>query len=328
MSPEEKLMKQAINIIQKRGRKGLKLAQKIVKGERVNFRPLHEALTYFMKDWEDVVHPGLLSLACEAVGGSPNSTTELGASIALLAGGADVQDDVIDQSRIKNAHMTVFGKFGKDIAILTGDILLLEGLYLLHRACESFDTTCKNQIFDIVKRAFFSISSAEAEEASIRGNFNITSEEYFKIIETKVAVAEATTKIGAIIGNGTAEQIEAMSNYGKTYGILLAVRDEFIDIYDPIEVKNRAENECLPLPILVTFKSKRKKKKITELLKRDTITDSAIDQILETVACSKHVQTFKKGMFSIINKQKQQLAKIKNSRKTLELLLTATMEDL
>ncbi len=328
MSPEEKLMKQAINIIRKRGLKGLKLAQKIVKDERVNFQPLDEALTYFMKDWEDVVHPGLLSLACEAVGGSPNSTTELGASIALLAGGADVQDDVIDQSKIKNTRMTVFGKFGKDIAILTGDILLLEGFYLLHRACEYVDTPRKNLILDIVKRAFFSMSSAEAEEAAVRGDFGITSEEYFKIIETKVAVAEATTKIGAIVGNGTTEQIDAMGNYGKTYGILLAVRDEFIDIYDPIEVKNRAENECLPLPILIAFKSKRKKKKITELLKRDKISDSAIDQILKMVACSKHVQNFKKDMFSIINKQKQQLAKINNTSKTLELLLVSAMEDL
>ena len=321
-------MKQAIEILRKRGRKALKLAKKLVSEEEVDYIPLYEALNYFMEDWEDVLHPALLSLACEAVGGSSKWETELGASIALLAGGADVHDDVIDQSRIKDTQPTVFGKFGKDIAILTGDALLLEGLYMLHRVVELLSKARKKEILDIVKRAFFSVSSIEAKEASMRGNFDIPSEEYFKIIEAKVAVAEASTKIGAIIGDGTVEQINAMANYGKTYGILLTVRDEFIDIYNPVEVKNRAEKECLPLPILITFKDQREKKKLTGLLNRDTITDEVIDQILYSVANSNYVRTFKKDMFFMIEKQKEQLLDFRNLRETLELLLNATMEDL
>ena len=95
-----------------------------------------------------------------------------------------------------------------------------------------------------------------------------------------------------------------------------------------MEVKNRAEKECLPLPILITFKDQREKKKLTGLLNRDTITDEVIDQILYSVANSNYVRTFKKDMFFMIEKQKEQLLDFRNLRETLELLLNATMEDL
>jgi geranylgeranyl pyrophosphate synthase len=325
---KKKLMKRAILILRKRGQKALELAKESILREKIEFRPIQEALTYFMEDWEDVLHPALLSLACEAVGGDPDLTTELGASIVLLAGGADVHDDVIDQSTIKDSHPTVYGKFGKDIAILAGDALLFEGLYMLNKICEPLQKDHKQSILEIIKHAFFRVSSTEAEEASMRGNFDLPAEEYLDIIKNKVAVAVATTKIGAIIGNGTPEEIEDMGHYGKTYGTLLTIRDEFIDIYDPVEVKNRAEKECLPLPILATFKNQREKKKITQLLKRDKITEAEINQILKSVIESKDVQNLKKEMFSLIEGEKRRLGTIKKCRKILELLLTATAEDL
>ena len=328
MSPKKRLMERAIEILRQSGQEALEMAQEVISRAKIEHQPLHEAMNFFMKDWEDVLHPALLSLACEAVGGKQELTTEIGASIVLLAGGADVHDDVIDQSIVKDSHPTVYGKFGADLAILTGDALLFNGLYLLHGVCDSLPKDRKLLVLDIIKKAFFNVTSTEAKEAELRGNFHLSPEEYFNIIKAKVAVAEATAKVGAIIGNGTTEEIEQMGNYGRVYGILLTLRDEFIDIYDPIEVKNRAEKECLPLPILVAFKKQKQKEKITSLLKLKEITEKEIDEILGLVLASEDVNDLKKEMFSMIEVEKKHLSNIKKRRNTLELLLTATMEDL
>jgi len=321
-------MKRAIAILRERGQEALEIAKKRISQEEIEFKPLKEALCYFMDDWEDVLHPALVSLACEAVGGNPETTLQIGAAMVLLAGGADVHDDVIDQSTVKESCETVYGKFGKDITILTGDALLFEGLYMLHEACKSLQDNQKHEILNVTKRAFFAVSSAEAKEASLRGKFDLSAGEYLDIIKTKVAVAEATAKIGAIFGNGTPEEIDVLGHYGKTFGILMTVRDEFIDIFHSSELKNRTEKECLPLPVLAAFKDPEKKKKILQLLKSKKIEEKEIAQILDIVIDSKEAQELKKEMVSLIAVETRPLLALKHCRKTLQLLLTATMEDI
>lgn len=187
MAPEKKLMEQAIAILQQKGQKAVELAKQTVLQEHIEYKPLKEALRYFMEYWNDVLHPALVSLACEAVRGNPDTTTQLGAALVLLAGGADVHDDIIDQSVTKESKETVFGKFGRDVAVLVGDALLLKGIYLLHEASEPLPRSKRKAILNIVRQAFFEISGAEAKEARFRGKTDMPVQEYLEIIRHKVA---------------------------------------------------------------------------------------------------------------------------------------------
>ena len=74
-----------------------------------------------------LTRPALFSLVCEAVGGDPDITMPIAISITLISGAIDIHDDIIDQSKTKGDQPTVFGKFGKDIALLVGDALMFKG---------------------------------------------------------------------------------------------------------------------------------------------------------------------------------------------------------
>jgi hypothetical protein len=90
MPTQKKLVLQVRDLLFERGQKVLGIAKQIILQEEISFEPLQDALRYFMLNWEDVLHPALLSLACEAVGGDPDLPTQVGDSLVLLAGGADV----------------------------------------------------------------------------------------------------------------------------------------------------------------------------------------------------------------------------------------------
>ncbi len=327
MMSEEKQMTKVIAIFRERGQEALEFARETVKQEEVAFKPLREALQYFMDSWEDVLHPALVSLACEAVGGNPDSTTQLSAAIVLLAGGADVHDDIIDQSVTKGSKPTVFGKFGQDIAILAGDALLLKGTYVLHEACEELPKSKRQEILKIIKQAFFEVSGAEAEEASFRGRLDLSGPAYLDIIRGKVAAGEASTRIGAIVGGGTAAEVEALGHYGRTFGVLMTIRDEFIDMFEPEELKNRAERECLPLPILLTFRDASKKDKILQLL-REEIAEDTVDEILDVVSASKETVDLKDEMKRLIQEARQRIKGVKNCEEMLKFWVDSTLEDI
>jgi geranylgeranyl pyrophosphate synthase len=327
MTPKKKLIEQSIAILQQKGQKAVKLARQTVLQEKIGYKPLKEALGYFMEDWNDVLHPALVSLACEAVGGNPDITIQFGAALVLLAGGADVHDDIIDQSVTKGSKKTVFGKFGRDIAILVGDALLLKGTYLLHEAAELLPKNKRKTILTIVRQAFFEISGAEAKEASFRGKTDLSVQEYLEIIRHKVAASEASTMIGAILGNGTEKEIEILGHYGRTFGILFAVRDEFVDVFEKDEITNRAKRECLPLPIIVAFQDNSRKIEIIKLLK-GRITADKIEKILDLSMDCKENREQVREMRRMVEQESLKLSTLQYSQSILELVMESTLEDL
>jgi geranylgeranyl pyrophosphate synthase len=329
MSSGKSLIKRMQNILEERSREAFEIAKQTMLQEKIEFMPIREALHYFLEEiWFDEMHPGLISLACEAVGGNPTVTKRLGAAMVLLAGSADIHDDIIDQSKTKNKKSTVFGKFGSDIAILVGDALLVEGIYLIHESCEQLPRNRKKLVLSIVKEAFFEMSDAEAKETSLKGRFDISPEEYLSIIERKVVVAEATMKMGAVFGGGTLREIESFGHYGKTLGILMTIRDEFIDIFEPEELQNRFEKGCLPLPVLFAFKDSDKKDEIILLLKKERLTKEDVDQIVEIVMESRWVHALKRKMSELVEAESHSLDFLRKHRIVLKLLLQAMLQGL
>jgi geranylgeranyl diphosphate synthase type I len=328
MSSNIKNMKEVIEFLESRGKKSVDVSKQYVLRKKIDYEPLNEAIKYFMNEfWYDVLHPALISIACEAVGGNPDETTNVGAAVVLLAGGADIHDDIIDQSTKKEPLPTVFGKFGRDIAILAGDILLTEGLYLLHEACENHSKGNKREILDSILGAFYEVCAGEAKEASFRGKLDIPKNIFMDIIRQKVAAAEATTRIGAIIGGGSKEEIDILSHFGRIYGILLALRNDFIDVYEPDELSNRAKKECLPLPILLALKDKSRSALILELIEKEITEETIVSLVNLTIEC-KETRALVDEMIQLAKKEIANISQIKHCNIILESLLSSTLEDL
>ena len=327
MSDEQNPVLQAREILYKHGQKGVAIARESMLKEAITYAPLKEAVTYFMTSWEDILHPALLSLACEAVGGDAEKTPDIGAALVLLAGGADLHDDIIDGSTVKDGKPTVLGKYGKDLTILAGETLLFEGLYLLHQACEKFPKDHREPILQLLKEAFFKTSSIEAKENSLHGRTEVA-DEYLEMIKSKSAVAEATMKIGAIIGKGSADQVEALGSFGKTFSVLFTMRDEVIDTFEIDEVINRYKHECLPLPILLTLKDPKKALEIYRVLGKEKMSEVEFENLVDLVMDSDQTNVLKKEMHDSVRVEIEKLDALGLLGDYFAILLNSTIVDL
>ena len=328
MSSEEKLIEQITTVYIERSNKAIEQAKNAVLQELIKNEPLREALRYFLEEmWYNAAHPSLMSLSCEAVGGNPDETTNISAALVVLTGAADIHDDIIDQSITKGGKPTIFQKYGKDVSIIAGDVLWGKGMLMLMEACEPFPTETRKLILDLVKQAFFDVGSAEAKEASLHRNLNINPEDYLEMIKMKVSISKASAQIGAIIGNGSPEEIENLGEYGKIVGILMTIRDEFIDMFEVEELKNRFQNECLPLPFLIAFQDVVLKKQILDLLNQKEIVDNDLEKVIEKVYEHSKVCELCQFMKSTAKNATLKI-KIMKNRDILSLLLESSLEDL
>jgi geranylgeranyl diphosphate synthase type I len=298
---QEEITEQVQELLEERGRKALEMARKTVLEEKIESKEVQEALKYFMTEyWHDVARPALLSLACEAVGGDPNLTTPIAVPMILISGAIDIHDDIIDQSEVKDSRPTVFGKFGKDIALLVGDALLFKGFTLLHEAVEKGIPAEKVAVIsDIIKRTFFELGDAEALELQFRGRVDVTPEDYLCVVRKKAADVEACTRISAIVGGGSKEEIEALGEYGRLLGMLLILRDDMVDMFDPEETIHRIEKEHLSLVFLYALQNPEMKSSVSDLINK-TVTEKDVEKLLAIVD--------KAGGFVLMNKYMKELA--------------------
>jgi geranylgeranyl pyrophosphate synthase len=326
----EKLMNKVLSILRERSTKALQTARKQILTMNIEEEKAREAWEYYAAIWDDITHPGILSLACEAVGGNPEETCPIQVATLLLTAAMDIHDDIVDQSKIKNGQPTIFGKFGKDIALLLGDALLMKGFTLLYRYVESFPPETMKTIIDTIENSFFEVGNAHLLEIDLRGNLDVIPAEYLRVLEMKASNIVVHAQIGAILGGGSAAEIESLGKYGRILGTLVTLREEFIDIFEPEELLNRMKNECLPLPILEAFKEPQAKETILKILSKPRISSEDAKKTVNTVFEAKPVKRFRKQMQRLAKEALQCISEIQNQtvKSYLEMLIQGALEDL
>ncbi|UCC58699.1 MAG: polyprenyl synthetase family protein [Candidatus Bathyarchaeum sp.] len=313
-----------------RSKKSLEIAKKEILQEKRVSEEINDAFKYYAKAWYDVVHPGLVSIACEAVGGRADDTIPVQVAMLLLTAGFDVHDDIIDESRTKYGKPTVFAKFGKDITLLVGDAFLMKALVLLHKLEKQFPTEKINAIWDIINSLFFELGDAEALEASLKGNIDISPEEGFRILKMKASTFEAHMRIGAIVGGAEKDVVDLLGDYGRTMGILVSIREDFIDVFEDEELQNRFRNECLPLPILYAFKSPQTKRTIIDYLSKQRVSDEDAEKIVDMIYEDENVETFRNEVNQLAEEALTEIKNIPNKKllSSVETLIKGIIEDL
>lgn len=178
------------------------------------------------------IRPFILTLCAESLNnGNLNSLNSraqdnistVSTAIELLHTESTIHDDIIDSDSLRRGMPSFHVKYGYNASILTADFIL--GIILNIGA--KIDN---NQVTQELSNAAIKMSEGEMLEIRLVKNHNISQNDYIKVIENKTAsLFEASAKIGAILGKGNEQQINALANYGKLLGIAYQIHDDLID---------------------------------------------------------------------------------------------------
>jgi heptaprenyl diphosphate synthase len=242
----------------------------------------------------------------------------------LTSGAADIHDDIIDGSKVKEAGTTVYGKYGKEIALLAGDALLFKGLTLLFQSINQGVSRKKlSAILNITEETFFELGDAEALELGFIKRADVTPEEYLHVLEKKAAIIGGYAQIGVILGEGSKQELADLSRYGKVLGMLILLRDEIIDIIDVKEIQHRIEKESLPLPIIYALQDSKTRSLMMPILQKKRITLKEAEAIAEMTRQLGGVESCMQLIERLTSEAEACLARVKRNELELKLLLRA-----
>jgi len=187
------------------------------------------------------IRPILCLSASEAVGGKSDDTLRAPCALEMIHTYSLIHDDLpaMDDDDLRRGKPTCHIAFDEATAILAGDALLTLAFEIL----SSIELTNKNNVFKWL-RVINTIAKASGYNGMIEGQIkDIAAEgkqlgledlEEMHILKTG-ALIEASIITGAILGNGSFEQIEKLKIYAKNIGLAFQVTDDILNVEgDPV----------------------------------------------------------------------------------------------
>ena len=322
--------KRIVADLKKRSKKGLELAKQTLQAEKIDYPKLRDALERYLAHWCYFTHPGLFSIACEAVGGDLDGVVPTQAAIAMMAAAFDIHDDIIDKSKVKHKIPTVYGKFGAEMALLLGNAFLIEGFKLFVDSTTRLPREKRKMALETLKRLLFEVGNAHALEVGLKERKNVAPNDYLKIIEMKAASIEADMHFGALFGGGEDAEVEALAKLGRTLGVLGTLREEFIDIFEIEELCQRIAVQDLPLPLLFAMQDQQVRGKVVNIISKTKITESDVAELVDVTLEAKPVVKLRKKMQLLTENGLTLTNNFSNAklRNKLKALLSFMLEDL
>lgn len=205
-----------------------------------NTRPstIHAAMRYSVFTGGKRLRPVLCLAAAEACGGEEKPALFLACAVEVMHTYSLVHDDLpaMDDDDLRRGRPTNHKVYGESIAILTGDALLTEAFTIIAQT----PATERYNVGDYVKEFAETGGSKKligGQVLDLEGEGkDLNQEQLVHIHEAKTAALLCSSlRLGGMSANCTAEQLQALTDFGYNLGLAFQVIDDILDVTQTTE---------------------------------------------------------------------------------------------
>jgi len=141
-----------------------------------------------------------------------------------------IHDDIMDNADLRRGVPTVVKKWDTNVAILSGDGMLIEAYRLL---CGS---PCAAEVLKIFNQAAVEVCEGQQLDVDFQAVTTISVEQYYAMVGRKTAVLlAAAAAVGAVVAGAPAPDVELLKNFAYKLGLAFQVQDDYLDCYSAAE---------------------------------------------------------------------------------------------
>ncbi len=169
------------------------------------------------------LRPALVVLSAGSFGYTGTFHYNLAAVVEFIHTATLLHDDVVDESEMRRNKETANALFGNAASVLVGD-------FLYSRAFQMMVEVDNMNVMQVLADATNTIAEGEVLQLLNCRDPDVNEENYLRVIRFKTAkLFEAASRLGAILGNASPEQEQAMAIYGMHLGTAFQLIDDVLD---------------------------------------------------------------------------------------------------
>jgi geranylgeranyl diphosphate synthase type II len=139
-----------------------------------------------------------------------------------------LHDDIMDNAPIRRGKPSVHTKWNSNIAILSGDAMMI----LAYQELCKTDSSVLSQVLEVFNKIALEVCEGQQLDMDFETSETVSIADYVNMIRLKTAVVlGGGLKVGAIIGKADAEQANLLYQFGLNTGIAFQLQDDILDIY-------------------------------------------------------------------------------------------------
>lgn len=198
-------------------------------------RYLYDPLKEFTSNAGKRHRPLICMLACKAVGGDPMKALCSGAAIEHFHNAALIHDDIADESDLRRGEPCLYKKIGVGLAVNAGDMALSSVVSAVLED-DGLSDSMKLRVLD--ELVTMDIRTIEGQALDVGWaqdkRYDVDVEDYIQMATLKTAYYSGGVPlaVGAIIGEGTEEQVEALRQFGMKTGLAFQLQDDILNLVD------------------------------------------------------------------------------------------------
>lgn len=193
---------------------------------------LYEPIKYVIGSEGKRIRPSLTLLACNLFTDIIDASVYPALAVELFHNFTLLHDDIMDNSDMRRGQPTVHQKWNNNVAILSGDAMLIKAYEYLSKCSVSI----LSEVLAIFNKTALEVCEGQQFDMDFETDTKVTVSDYLKMIELKTSVLiAASLKIGAICGRAGEKDAELLYQFGRNLGIAFQLQDDLLDVYaDPV----------------------------------------------------------------------------------------------
>lgn len=191
-------------------------------------RELYDPITYILSLDGKRIRPLLSLLAYGIYKSNPEEILSQAAAIEVFHNFTLMHDDIMDDAPLRRGKDAVHVKWNKNVAILSGDVMLVKAYDLLL-------PTEVDKLGDVI-RLFNKTASEVCEGQQFDMNFesleSVHEDEYITMIRLKTAVLLGfALQLGALLAGAEKEDAQKLYDFGVNVGVGFQLKDDLLDVF-------------------------------------------------------------------------------------------------
>lgn len=189
---------------------------------------LYAPIGYSLSGGGKRLRPMLVLLACGIFSDNVQHALPAAAAVEVFHNFTLLHDDIMDNAAMRRGKPSVYAKWGENVAILSGDAMLIYAYRLLGEVCSPL----LPRILQTFNAMALEVCEGQQYDMDFEQKQKVSVVDYMHMIELKTsALLTGASVIGALLGGASEEDCRKVRRFAVELGLAFQLQDDLLDSY-------------------------------------------------------------------------------------------------